>query len=143
MMAPMLDLRHKHMSLLIATLGLMKASQAAKPQASGNEAASIGKDEGSAGAGAAVIQTSVLVQLLGKQYSTQPDTGIETEVQNFLRETPPPLDCNPIMWWKVNGVKFREHFFILYSSSFLVFSQFISTAASDDGYLRRFYLFTK
>ncbi|XP_056150102.1 tudor domain-containing protein 15 [Lampris incognitus] len=44
--------------------------------------------------------------LFGEQCSTPRNIGIEVEVQNFPRETPPPLNCNPTDWWKVNGGRF-------------------------------------
>ena len=47
-----------------------------------------------------------MTQLLGAHYTAQCESGIEAELQNFLREAPPPLDCTPTDWWKVNGIRF-------------------------------------
>ncbi|XP_059210868.1 E3 SUMO-protein ligase ZBED1-like [Centropristis striata] len=117
MIASMLDPRHKHLSFLQPTQRVISnaklvelgegidAGQAANPRAGGNEAAL--SDPCQKSAVAATTHASAMALLLGEQYtSTQCDTGIETEVQNFLRETPPPLHCSPIEWWKINDGKF-------------------------------------
>lgn len=115
----MLDPRHKHLGFLTPTqrvaanaklveLGRELVDQEeAIPQAGEDEAALSDSDEGtSAATGAAAAPASAMALLLGEQYSTPRDSDIQTEVQNFLRETPPPLDCNPTYWWKVNGGRF-------------------------------------
>ena len=49
---------------------------------------------------------SAMALLLGDGYATHHDTGVDGEFQNFIRETPPPLDCTPTGWWRDNGVRF-------------------------------------
>ena len=64
-------------------------------------------DEGSANTGVAASQhVYAMTQLLGKHYTSQCECGIEAELENFLREAPPPLDSTPTVWWKVNGKRF-------------------------------------
>lgn len=117
MIASMLDPRHKHLSFLsptqkaIANAKLVElgeaidAGQAAIPQIGRGD--TVLSCRGSPSTVTATTHASAMTLLLGEQYSSTPDsTGIETEVQNFLREIPPPLDCSPMDWWKVNGGKF-------------------------------------
>ncbi|KAK0143929.1 Zinc finger BED domain-containing protein 1 [Merluccius polli] len=101
MLSAMLDPGHKH-------LGFLTPAQRVVANAKSVEL-------GEAGpqvllrlpcAAAAATQASAMALLLGEQYSTQLDTGIDTDINNFLRDTPPPLDCNPTDWWKVNGRRF-------------------------------------
>ena len=113
MLSAMLDPRHKHLGFLtpaqrvLANAKLVELGEAVE---TGQEAIELAgghaADEGSANTGAAATRASAMALLLGEQYSTILDTGIDTEVNNFLRDTPPLLDCNPTDWWKVNGRRF-------------------------------------
>lgn len=103
----MLDPRHKHLGFLTPTQRLaanvklvelgeaVGTDRAAIQQAGGVEAALSDTDEGSANTEVATSQSSAMAQLLGDHYTTQCEAGIEAELQNFLRETPPPLNCTP------------------------------------------------
>jgi hypothetical protein len=114
MLSAMLDPRHKHLSFLtpaqtvVANAKLVELGEAVETGQEAIEQAGGHADEGSAntGAAAAATQASAMALLLGEQYSIILDTGIDTEVNNFLKDTPPPLDCNPADWWKVNGRRF-------------------------------------
>ncbi|XP_059367736.1 E3 SUMO-protein ligase ZBED1-like [Carassius carassius] len=118
MISSMLDPRHKHLGFLTPTQRLaanvklvelgeaVGTDRAAIQQAGGVEAALSDTDEGSANTEVATSQSSAMAQLLGDHYTTQCEAGIEAELQNFLRETPPPLNCTPTDWWKVNGIRF-------------------------------------
>ena len=120
MISSMLDPRHKHLGFLTPTQRLaanaklielgdtVETGRAAIPQAGGDEAGFSDTDEGSANTEVAASQSSAMAQLLGEHYTTQCEAGIKTELGNFLRETPPPLDCSPTDWWKVNGIRFPE-----------------------------------
>ncbi|XP_016112962.1 ankyrin repeat and SAM domain-containing protein 1A-like [Sinocyclocheilus grahami] len=118
MISSMLDPRHKHLGFLTPTQRLaanvklvelgeaVGTDRAAIQQAGGVEAALSDMDEGSANTEVATSQSSAMAQLLGDHYTTQCEAGIEAELQNFLRETPPPLNCTPTDWRKVNGIRF-------------------------------------
>ncbi|XP_030227714.1 zinc finger BED domain-containing protein 1-like [Gadus morhua] len=114
MLSAMLDPRHKHLSFLtpaqtvVANAKLVELGEAVETGQEAIEQAGGHADEGSAntGAAAAATRASAMALLLGEQYSIILDTGIDTEVNNFLKDTPPPLDCNPADWWKVNGRRF-------------------------------------
>ncbi|KAK0154196.1 Zinc finger BED domain-containing protein 1 [Merluccius polli] len=113
MLSAMLDPRHKHLGFLtpaqrvVANMKLVELGEAVETGQEAIEQAGGHVDDGSANTGAAAAtQASAMALLLEEQYSTQLDTGIDTEVNNFLRDTPPPLDCNPTDWWKVNGRRF-------------------------------------
>ena len=67
------------------------------------------KKKAHAGATAnAQCHLSAMALLLGDGYATHHDTGVDGEFQKFIQETPPPLDCTPTGWWRVNGVRFPE-----------------------------------
>ncbi|KAK0137429.1 Zinc finger BED domain-containing protein 1 [Merluccius polli] len=113
MLSAMLDPRHKHLGFLtpaqrvVANAKLVELGEAVETGQEAIEQAGGHTDDGSANTGAAAAtQASAMALLLGEQYSTQLDTGVDTEIHNFLRDTPPPLDCNPTDWWKVNGRRF-------------------------------------
>lgn len=114
MISSMLDPRHKHLGFLspaqrvVASAKLVNLAEAVEtmvaiPQAGGDEVASNSENTGVA---ASVSHVSAMAHLLGDHYSTHCETGIDAEFQNFLRETPPPLDCTPTDWWKDNGTRF-------------------------------------
>ena len=122
MISSMLDPRHKHLGFLTSTQKMaanaklvelgeaVETGRVAIQQAGGDEEAALSDmDEGSTNTGVAASQSqqvSAVTQLLGENYTTQCKSGIEAELQNFLREAPPPLDCTPTDWWKVNGIRF-------------------------------------
>ncbi|XP_055034115.2 E3 SUMO-protein ligase ZBED1-like [Misgurnus anguillicaudatus] len=120
MISSMLDPRHKHLGFLTPTQRLaanaklvelgeaVEANRAAVQPAGGVDAALSATDEGSANIEVATSQSqsSAMAQLLGDHYTTQCEAGIEAELQSFLRETPPPLNCPPTDWWKVNEMRF-------------------------------------
>ncbi|XP_074551363.1 E3 SUMO-protein ligase ZBED1-like [Halichoeres trimaculatus] len=116
MIASMLDPRHKHLGFLtstqrvtangtLASLGeAVDAGEVDVLEARG--AGETSPDTHAISGAAAAAPASAMALLLGEQYSTTGNTRIDSEVQSFLRETPPPLDCNPTDWWKVNGGRF-------------------------------------
>ncbi|KAK5862874.1 hypothetical protein PBY51_018227 [Eleginops maclovinus] len=122
MISSMLDPHHKHLGFLTSTQKMaanvklvelgeaVEICRAAIPEAGGDEEPALSDtDEGRANTGVTASQSQVcaMTQLLGEHYTTQCESGIEGgELHNFLRETPPPLDCNPTDWWKVNGIRF-------------------------------------
>ncbi|XP_067266309.1 E3 SUMO-protein ligase ZBED1-like [Chanodichthys erythropterus] len=118
MISSMLDPRHKHLGFLTPTQRLaanvklvelgeaVGTDRADIQQAGGVEAALSDTDEGSENTVVATSQSSAMAQLLGDHYTTQCEAGSEAELQNFLRETPPPLNCTPTDWWKVNETRF-------------------------------------
>lgn len=112
----MLDPRHKHLGFLtpeqktaanVKLFQLGKAVEidsAAIPETGRDEDPALSDtDQGSVNPGVAVSeQVSAMTLLLGDYYTTPRESGIEAELQNFLREAPPPLDCTPTDWWKTN-----------------------------------------
>ncbi|XP_078134361.1 uncharacterized protein LOC144535668 [Sander vitreus] len=107
MISSMLDPRHKRLRFLTPTPRLaataklvelgeaVETGRAAIPQAQGDEAALSDTDGGSANTGVAASQSAAMAQRLGEHYTTQCEAGIEAELQNFLRETPPTPGLHP------------------------------------------------
>lgn len=116
MVATMLDPRHKHLGFLSPAQRVVvnaKVVHLATEVGTSEETAQLGGDEAEAGgantgaaAADAQCRVSAMALLLGDGYTTQHETGIDGEFQNFLRETPPPLGCTPTDWWRDNGVRF-------------------------------------
>uniref|UniRef100_A0A3P8TL70 BED-type domain-containing protein n=1 Tax=Amphiprion percula TaxID=161767 RepID=A0A3P8TL70_AMPPE len=51
---------------------------------------------------------NTMVLLLGDNYSSSYATDSEAQVDYYLRDIAPPLDINPLDWWKVNGPRFPK-----------------------------------
>ena len=56
---------------------------------------------------AAAVNASAMRQLLGEDYNPLAVANDSaTEVDNYMRECPPYLESNPLLWWKGNNDRF-------------------------------------
>lgn len=115
MIATMLDPRHKHLSFLSPAQRVIanaKVVHLATAVGTGEEEAvplNVDEDKSdhpNTAATGSKSHVSAMALLLGDGYATHHDTDINAEFQNFLRETPPPLECTPTDWWRDHGVRF-------------------------------------
>ncbi|XP_075763279.1 E3 SUMO-protein ligase ZBED1-like isoform X1 [Pelodiscus sinensis] len=53
-------------------------------------------------------RTSAIVMLLGEGYTKKEneENAVEKELEDYLREPCPSLECSPLEWWKVNAQRF-------------------------------------
>uniref|UniRef100_A0A667X7B7 HAT C-terminal dimerisation domain-containing protein n=1 Tax=Myripristis murdjan TaxID=586833 RepID=A0A667X7B7_9TELE len=56
--------------------------------------------------GAVLQRRSAYAVLMGENYTTRSNNDVEKEVDSFLKDPPPRLDCSPTAWWKVNEGRF-------------------------------------
>ncbi|KAM9364776.1 uncharacterized protein KZ484_010950 [Pholidichthys leucotaenia] len=101
MIATMLDPRHKHLGFLspaqrvVANAKLVHLATAvgtSEEEAVPLDGDEVTSDRANTAAADSKRHVSAMALLLGDDYATHHETDIDAEFQNFLRETPPPLD---------------------------------------------------
>ncbi|XP_075753123.1 chromodomain-helicase-DNA-binding protein 2 isoform X4 [Pelodiscus sinensis] len=115
LIASLLDPRHKHLRFLSPVVQIAAKAKLLE-LASGLEV----EERPTAGAelrGAAPDEprepalkkkTSAIVMLLGEGYTEKEneENSVEKELEDYLREPCPSLECSPLEWWKANAQRF-------------------------------------
>ncbi|XP_037830665.1 E3 SUMO-protein ligase ZBED1 isoform X2 [Kryptolebias marmoratus] len=122
LIASMLDPRHKHLSFLTPAGRLAAKVQLHElvSQLETTTTASLPKDEQQETPVTPDISHLALLSkmrsdtkntmalLLGDNYSSSYASDSEAQVDYYLRDIAPPLDTNPLDWWRMNGPRFPK-----------------------------------